>query len=296
MFCIAGADGFFGAYLTKMLLASGEEVLALYHRAPVFPDGEKLTNLPFELTDGSRTDALCERLKKYPDVKLVYLIACHDPDKVKSDPAFASFVNHDCYERFLSSVHNAGVRRLFYASSDTVYGENPGGVPFTEASVPSPVNLYGEHKRKAEELTLAYGYSAARFPYMYAPSLCGKKHFFDSLTMKLRNGEKIEMFSDYVRSSVTYPTAAELLYRLMNTETEERIFNICADEPTSKYDIGLTAARLCGADTSLVVPVSMDGAGVFTERRAKTVIMSNALLKSVLGLRTAIPSDEGLTN
>ena len=35
MYCIAGADGFLGAYLQRTLLEKGERVLALNHNAPV---------------------------------------------------------------------------------------------------------------------------------------------------------------------------------------------------------------------------------------------------------------------
>ena len=123
----------------------------------------------------------------------------------------------------------------------------------------------------------------ARFSYMFAPSLTRKRHFFDEITDKLRAGEPVKMFTDYVRSSLPYPTAADCLIRLMETETDERIFNVCADEPTSKYDLGLFAARSCGADPALVIPALGQESGVFTETRAKAIVMSNLRMKKALG-------------
>ena len=288
MFCIAGADGFFGAYIQKYLVSRGERVLALNHKKAVFPDSPCVENLSFELTSDTDLKALKNRLRGEEDIKLVYLIAAHSPDFVKAEPEKAFYINSEAYKNFLDKLSGCDIKKLYYASSDTVYGENKNDIPFDESTPPSPVNLYGEHKAHAERITLENGFSVARFPYMFAPSVTYKKHFFDGITEKLRAGERIFMFTDYIRSSLTYPTAAQYLCRLIDTDTDEKIFNVCADEPTSKYDIGLYAAKLCGADEKLVVPCLSTQSGVFTEKRAGTLTMSNKKLKAVLGVDTPI--------
>ena len=283
MYCIAGADGFFGAYLQRALLEQGEEIVALNHQAPVFPENKNVVNLSFELTDPACVKQAAELLRRERDIRLIWLIAEHAPDKVKADPARAARINRELYRDFLTAVSGCDITKLFYSSSDTVYGESRDGKVFTEEDGPAPINAYGQQKAEAEEITLAQGFSVARFSYMFAPSLTRKRHFFDQITDKLRAGEKVDMFTDFIRSSIPYPTAAEDLLRLTKTETDDRIFNVCADEPTSKYDIGLYAARLCGADPALVVPSLGKEAGVFTETRAEAIIMSNARLKRTVG-------------
>lgn len=284
MFCIAGADGFFGSYIQRELLRRGEKILALNHTGGVFPDSETLTNLRFELTDDGDLDALCRTLDRGgEETKLIYLIASHNPDFVKAQPEKAFEINSVRYEAFLDRVKEVGVGAVWYASSDTVYGEGGENTVFTEESPLCPVNVYGRHKKAAEEITLAHGGYAARFPYMFAPSLCRKKHFFDVITEKLLRGEPIDMFTDYVRSSVTYPTAARYLLRLADAAPADRVFNICADHPSSKYDIGLFAAAYSGCSASLVLPAKMEDAGVFTEKRASFSVMSNERLKRAVG-------------
>lgn len=283
MFCIAGADGFFGAYLQRELLRHSEKILALNHRGCVFPDSENLKNLQFESTDDKCIDRVVSLLRDEKEINIIYLIACHNPDIVKKDPDKAEYINHICYEKFLKAIQSLDIRTFYYASSDTVYGESLDNEVFTEQSPLCPVNVYGEQKKKAEEITRKYGYSVVRFPYMYAPSLNSKKHFFDEILSSLRQGEQMELLSDYIRSSVTYKTAAEYLYKLIKTDTDEKVINICADKPTSKFDIGLCAALYTDAEASLIESVTMESFEKFTEKRAGSIMMSNALLKNILG-------------
>ena len=283
MYCIAGADGFLGAYLQRTLLEKGERVLALNHNAPVFPENENVVNLPFELTDAACIRSAARLLKGERDIRLFYLIAEHAPDKVKADPARAAKINRELYRDFLTAVSDCDITKLFYSSSDTGYGESRNGKVFTEEDAPAPINAYGQQKAEAERVTLEQGGSVARFSYMFAPSLTHKRHFFDEITGRLKAGQRVEMFTDYIRSSLPYPTAAAYLIRLAETQTCDRVFNICADEPTSKYDLGLFAARCCGADPSLVVPALGKTSGVFTETRAEAIVMSNARLKRTVG-------------
>lgn len=294
MYCIAGADGFFGAYLQRALLEKGEKVIALNHNAPVFPKEKTVLNLPFELTDPASVKNAANVLRRENDIRLIYLIAEHAPDKVKADPARAARINRELYRDFLTAVSGCDVTTLFYSSSDTVYGESRNGKVFTEEDAPAPINAYGEQKAEAERITLEHGFSVARFSYLFAPSLTHKRHFFDEITDKLRAGQRIEMFTDYIRSSLPYPTAAEWLLRLTKAETEDRIFNVCADEPTSKYDIGLYAAKRIGADPALVIPTLGKEAGVFTETRAEAIVMSNERLKKAVGDGAAIRPFAGI--
>lgn len=283
MYCLAGADGFFGSYILKELNRHGEKVLALDHRASCCERNALTEHMPFELTDENCLCSLKNRLETAGEsVTVIYLIASHNPDFVRKDPEKAAEVNSVSYRRFLETAASCGVKRLYFASSDTVYGEDRFGRPFSEEDKRQPVNVYGRHKQAAEDLTAGYGFTVCRFPYMFAPSLCGKKHFFDLVTEDLKIGKPVEMFSDYVRSSLSYPKAAELLYRLTQTESVHRVFNICADEPTSKYDIGMLAAERIQADTSLVRAVPMACSSVFTEKRASVLTMSNRRLKETL--------------
>ena len=78
-----------------------------------------------------------------------YFAAQHNIDAVFADPDAAREVNIVGLRRFLSCGLN--VRRLFFASTDCVYGENDERHPrFAEDDPLLPVNEYGKQKAEAE--------------------------------------------------------------------------------------------------------------------------------------------------
>ncbi len=289
MICIVGADGFFGSYITRLILdkSNSEELVLLNHNSPVFPFSSNKTDVPFELWNKDSIRNATEIISRYNDIKIIFLASVHNPDAVKKDPERAEFINTVCLERFLDSISGLNVKKLIYASSDTVYGESGDGHIFTEKDTPSPINIYGKQKLLAEEITLRHGFTVARFSYMCAPSLNPvKKHFFDEITATLSEGKEIKMLTDWIRPVLSYSTAAQIIYELLSGDSKERIINICADTAYSKYEIGLKAADFIGADPKLIIPCTKKDLGIFSERRADTILMDNSLLKSEINCDT----------
>ena len=188
--------------------------------------------------------------------------------------------------RFLNLAEN--VDRLFYPSSDSVYGESIDGYLFKESDRLAPVNRYGVHKSCAERLVTAYGYNVVRFPFLIGPSLVpGRNHFYDTIVKTIMDGRTIDMFCDSYRSALDFDTAAKLLIDTMEKPAAEvpQIMNICGDEALSKYEIGLELADIVGAPRELIRPVSIrDDSDIFTVKRASSTLMDNTLMKRVLGL------------
>jgi UDP-glucose 4-epimerase len=72
------------------------------------------------------------------------------------DEAAARRVNVDATRELTAAARAAGVRRIVYPSSTTVYGAWPDAPPHTEDEIPRPVPgfTYSEHKVDAERLLL----------------------------------------------------------------------------------------------------------------------------------------------
>lgn len=282
MFCIVGADGFFGSYIKHHILTTHNDaqILCFNHNSTTFPSTPHIINSHLELWNENSIKKATRLISRYQDIRVIFLASVHNPDIVKKDPEKAEYINTVCYENFLKGLSGLDIKELIYASSDTVYGESLDGHIFTENDTPSPINIYGRQKLMAEEITYKYGYTAARYSYMFAPSLTAqKKHFFDEICENLKKGEEIYMLTDWVRSSLSYKSAARITTDLLLSDTHIKTINICADSPSSKYDIGLLAVGYVNAPSSLVIPKTMAEMNIFTEKRANELIMSNSLLR-----------------
>ncbi len=241
------------------------------------------------LCDVTDKDSLAALLKKTggEELKVFYLAANHFVDRVFESPEEAKKVNIDSLKNFLD-LFSRKINRLFYASTDCVYGENTAEIPaFLETSPLAPVNEYGRQKLEAEKAVRDYGFTALRLPFMAGESFTeSKKSFYDNICKSLQNGEKIEMIDGMRRNTLSYKKAASLALSLMNCDKPlPEIINVAGDRAYTKYETGLAIAKKIGADPGLVKPISFEeGQKFFKDKRADNSVMSNALLKETLGL------------
>lgn len=289
MYLIAGA-GFLGAYLLRYLSAHTD--------APILAAVRDLSDtlpLPgvryvsFDVTDPDSVRRLAEACGG-EELTVFYFAACHNVDYLFRHPREAKRVNLTGLSCFLDTAPN--IKKLLFASTDCVYGENPPEIPkFRETDPCLPVNEYGRQKLQAEGLVLERGYTAVRFSYMLGPSLLQKRHFYDKIYEKLSRGEQVEMIDGMVRSALSYETAASLLARLSAADPAALagVYNLCADGACGKYELGLRIAAKAGAPASLVRPITeAEAASFFEDRRASRSVMDNTKLKTLLGIDTVL--------
>lgn len=290
MYIIIGASGYLGTYLIKNILEkTGENILAVArHPLYIMTDNTRVVWVQCDIADSESVVGFCKTYLKQHNVshKLIYLAAYHHPDMVEKNPRLAWDVNVTSLSRFLNLAES--VDKLFYPSSDSVYGESSDGHRFKENDMLAPVNRYGLHKCCAERLVTAYGYNVVRFPFLIGPSLVtGRMHFYDTIVSTITSGHSIDMFCDSYRSALDFDTAAKLLIRTMEKPSAEvpEIMNICGDEALSKYEIGIAIADKVGAPRDLIRPVSINSdTSIFSVKRASSTLMDNTLMKHVLGL------------
>ncbi len=278
--------GFLGSYLVEALRAENAGNIIYTRRDPAL---RNLSASPrcacCDVTDPvsvAALSALCGKEK----LTVFYLASMHQVDRLYENPGEGRRVNLDGLERFLT-VFADRTEKLFYASTDCVYGEMPAGKDrFRETDPLDPINEYGRQKAAAERIVNRFGFTALRYPFMLGPSLCEKKHFYDKIRESLLNGEKIEMIDGMFRSVLSYRDAAALTVALSRTDGPlPPVINVCGDRGYGKYDVGVTIAKNLGADPSLVVPLTgAQGAKFFKDRRADNAVMDNALLKRITGL------------
>jgi len=284
MYSIIGANGYLGSYIRKVILEeTSEDLICVCRNVPEEKD-KRVRWISCDISDRVQTDKLIDELKKEEDLKIVYLAAYHNPDLVEQNRKLAWDINVTSLSYFLNEAEFAS--SIYYASTDSVYGESIDFYHFKEDDPLKPVNYYGHNKCAAEALFVHKGRNVVRFPFLISPSLAGKPHFYDRIVGSLRNDEPFEMYDDSYRSSLSFENAARLLIMLMEKGDDHPIVNVCGDEDLSKYDVGLLVAEREGLNKDLIVPVKMGEIIVegFITKRATSTLMDNSLLKQILGL------------
>ena len=290
MYAVIGANGYLGSYIVKNILEHTDEpVIATTREMREVQINDRVEWIAADICNEASVEQLMLRLQREQSpVKIVYLAAYHHPDKVQQNPAFAWNVNVTALSGFVNRAAEF-TDCIYYASTDSVYGESVDGYHFTEQDPLNPVNIYGHNKCAAEAVMVHRGLHVVRFPFLISPSLVYKPHFYDVIVDTVKKGEKMEMYEDSYRSSLSFDNAAYLLICLMEADQSKvpAILNVCGDRDLSKYDVGKMIASREGLDESRIVPVKMESFRQegFVTKRAESTLMDNSLLKKVLSLK-----------
>ena len=144
---VTGGAGFIGSNLTEALLQQGHRVRILDN----FSSGKR-ENLVFdkeypslEIVEGDIRDlTLCQRSMKEVEYVFHQAALASVPQSVE-DPLTANAVNVEGTLNVLLAARDRGVKRLIYASSCAIYGDDP-SLPKREDMVPVPLSPYALQK------------------------------------------------------------------------------------------------------------------------------------------------------
>ena len=152
---VTGGAGYIGRWLARELVSRGIETVALDRIGPGPNDELKL---PAEVifVEGDVTDqaAVVEAAKLRPYTAVIHLAGIVTMG-CERDPDLAMRVNLGGTHNALEAARLAGIPRLVFASTISVYGPDI-PQPITEAMPAEPLTWYGQSKVMAEQLGLYY--------------------------------------------------------------------------------------------------------------------------------------------
>lgn len=160
---VTGAAGFIGSNLVEALLASGQKVrgldnFATGHAANLDDVRRRVGKAPwgeFEFIEGNICDlGLCRRAVEGVDVVLHQAALGSVPRSVK-DPLSSFQSNVVGFLNMIESVRLCGRPAFVYASSSSVYGDEP-NLPKQEGRIGRPLSPYAATKRIDEVFADAY--------------------------------------------------------------------------------------------------------------------------------------------
>ena len=161
---VTGAAGFIGSNLVERLLALGQEVTALDN----FATGHR-SNLEsvrgsvgeeawsrFRLVEGDIRDPDACRRASVGVRYVSHQAALGSVPRSIEDPATSNIVNVDGFVNVLVAGRDAGVARVVFASSSSVYGDHP-ALPKVEAVIGRQLSPYAVSKRAKELYADVFG-------------------------------------------------------------------------------------------------------------------------------------------
>ena len=205
---ITGCAGFIGFHLSQKLFHNyeihGIDSVNDYYDLDL--KETRLKNLNTELTSFEKIDIsnkkqLSEYFKKHNFDLVINLAAQAGVRYSLHNPQEYIDSNIKGFHNLLECCVNSNIKKLFFASSSSVYGANK-KIPFSEEDVTdSPVSLYAATKKANE--TLAFSYSSLydietvglRFFTVYGPYGRPDMAYY-SFSEKILNDEEIVLFNN----------------------------------------------------------------------------------------------------
>ena len=250
---VTGAAGFIGSHTAERLLARGERVIGLDNFDPFYDPALKRANLSaasrdprFTLVEGDIRDAalLDALFAKEPVRAVIHLAARAGVRPSVEEPALYADVNVRGTTVVLESARRAGVRKVVYASSSSVYGGNT-KVPFSEDDpVDHPVSPYAATKKATELVASAYHHLygidtiGLRFFTVYGPRQ-RPEMAIAAFTRRIDEGRPVPVFGDgsALRDYTYIDDIVDGVMGALDRGRGDRVYNLGESETTSLLEL-----------------------------------------------------------
>lgn len=155
---VTGAAGFIGSHITRALLARGYEVVGLDDLSTGHPHNlpEGAPGWRFVLGD-VRDPAICAGVMQGAGA-VIHLAGRNSVPRSLADPRSALEVNVVGGFNLLEAARAGGIGRFVYASSSSVYGDDP-SLPKVESQQHRPLSPYAASKASFEHFARAWSSS-----------------------------------------------------------------------------------------------------------------------------------------
>lgn len=294
---VTGGAGFIGSHLVDALVARGWSVRVLDDLSA--GRRENLTQVAGRiewLVGDLRDRALVERAVAGVDV-VFHQAALRSVPKSFDNPLLYHEVNVTGTVQLLWAARQAGVRRLVYASSSSVYGDVE-RLPQREADRPDPISPYAASKLAGEHYCRVFstwGLDAVTLRYF---NVFGPRQSLESryavviprFIVSLLRDEPPPIHGDGLQSRDFTYVADVVEANVLAAQVPGvggRVFNIAGGQPYTVLDAAQRLSRLLG---KAITPVH----GPVRPGDVRHTYAEIAQAREVLGFRPTVGFDEGL--
>ncbi|MBA7636210.1 UDP-N-acetylglucosamine 4-epimerase [subsurface metagenome] len=296
-FLVTGGAGFIGSHIVEELVRRKEKVRVLDN----FSTGKRENIAPFlkeiELIEGDiRDSGTVKGAVKGVDY-ILHQAALPSVPRSITDPITTNEVNVLGTLNILMAAKEAGVKKLVYASSSSVYGDTP-NLPKREDTVTSPLSPYALSKLAGEEysklFTSLYGLETIVLRYfnVFGPRQDPTSQYaavIPKFISSMLKGKRPTIYGDGEQSrDFTYVlnvVGANLL--ATTSKVKGRIFNIACGKKITVNELVKNLNKLMNTDTQ----------PLYTDPRPGDVRHSQADIskaEEALGYKIGVGFEEGL--
>ncbi|MFH1010538.1 MAG: SDR family oxidoreductase [bacterium] len=239
---ITGATGFIGAHLA-VALAESHDVLGTAGNSPHLP------GFPTRRVDLAESNAVRGLLRDFPADVILHAAAMSRVLECEAQAARAEQVNVAATEA-LAQQATARARLLFF-SSDMVFSGDEGY--YTEEDSPSPRNVYGWTKWRAEKAVLA---ASSQNLVIRLNLVVGKARgfgisFTERILKDIRKKGKATLFADQYRSPIHVRSVVSAIAELIESEVSG-LLHLGGPQRLSRAELGRALCRAAGIEEKAV--------------------------------------------
>ncbi len=269
---ITGASGLLGA---NLVLAAHEEdeVIAVYHRHPIELEG--VPSLSADLCQPGRAKELFNRFQ--PDW-VIHCAADTSVDELEDDPERAFRMNRDMAGNVAEAAKETGAK-LVHISTDAVFEGREG--PYREGDPTEPVNVYGKSKLAGEHaVQVVCPESLIIRTNIFGWNAQPKTSLAEWFLEQLKAGNTCPGFIDIKFSPLLVNDLGKLILAMLS-EDLSGVLHVPGADCISKYDFGISIARLFGYNPDQIIPTVADDLGFIAPRPARTCLLGHKIERAL---------------
>lgn len=219
---------------------------------------------------------------------VIHCAAMTNVEACESAPQAANFVNVEIARNVAYACESESVK-LVHISTDHIFDGI--GSMNNEESKAKPLNTYAKTKLAAETAVLDVCPDAivARTNF-FGWGLSYRKSFSDTIIEALRNHRQVELFSDAYFTPILMDKLIMATHDLLSKGVMG-IFHLAGDERVSKYEFGMSIAKIFNLDAGLIKPAQLANRSDLT-LRPLDMSLDNQKLCTVLGRRIGSLDDQ----
>lgn len=297
LYLVTGGCGFIGSHLVEELVRRGESVRVVDNLST-----GRIDNLPrsagVELLRRDLADRETAERAMRDVTHVLHIAAIPSVPRSVADPISTNRANIDATLNVLVAARDAGVRRLVFASSSSVYGNTP-TLPKHEEMAPNPISPYALQKRVGEQYIRLfadlYGLDAVSVRYfnVFGPRQDPTSQYSGVISLfisALVDGRQPTIYGDgeQTRDFTYVANVVDGTLRACHTPgVSGRVFNVATNHRISLNRLFRALRDLTGAR---IQPL-------YTDPRAGDVRDSQADIsqaRALLGYEPSVSFEEGL--